>query len=215
MFEKLDAIKQRYDHLTNELSKSEVINNNNEWKKLAKEHSGLTDIVECYDEWKKADTQLNDSLHLLENESDKEMQELLKSEIDELRDKKQTLEEQLKVLLLPVDPNDHKNVILEIRAGAGGEESALFAYEIQRMYAMFAERNHWKVEELDLNQTELGGVKESTLMIIGNGAYSKFKYESGVHRVQRVPETESQGRIHTSTITVAVLPEVPDVEVEI
>ncbi len=215
MFDKLVNIKTKYDHLTEEVSKPEVIANNNEWKKLVKEHSSLQPVVEKYEDWKKIDGQLKDSLEMVEKETDKEMEELLHGEISQLKVQKEKLEEELKVLLLPVDPNDDKNVIIEIRAGAGGEESALFAYEVERMYSMYADRNHWKVENMDVNQTELGGVKECTFMIVGNGAYSKFKYESGVHRVQRVPETESQGRIHTSTITVAVLPEVEDVEVNI
>ena len=215
MFEKLENIKKRYIHLTDEVSKPEVIANNNEWRKLVKEHSSLQPVVEKYDEWKKADGGLEQSVKTASAEHDREMLELLHAEIEELKLKKEKLEEELKVLLLPVDPNDEKNVIVEIRAGAGGEESALFAGEIQRMYYMYAEKNRWKIDELDINSTELGGLKEATFMVIGKGAFSRFKYESGVHRVQRVPETESQGRIHTSTITVAILPEAEDVEINI
>lgn len=215
MFDKLESLRAKYDALTVEISKPEVIANNSEWKKMVKEHSSLQPVVEGYDSWKKVSNDLEDSLSAAAHEHDEEMQELLQAEIHSLKEQKEKLEDELKVLLLPVDPNDEKNVIIEIRAGAGGEESALFATEVQRMYYMFAERNRWKVEEMDINSTELGGLKEATFMIIGNGAYSKFKYESGVHRVQRVPETENQGRIHTSTITVAVLPEVPDVEINI
>jgi len=215
MFDKLDNLKKRYEWLSEQISLPEVIAVNSEWKKLVKEHSGLQPVVEKYDEWKKTEKRLKDSLELVAKEHDKEMVELLHAEIAELKEDKEKTEEELKILLLPVDPNDEKNVIVEIRAGAGGEESALFATEIQRMYYMYAEKNRWKIDEIDINDTELGGLKEATFMIIGNGAYSKFKYESGVHRVQRVPETESQGRIHTSTITVAILPEAEDVEINI
>ncbi|HRX14102.1 MAG TPA: peptide chain release factor 1 [Eubacteriales bacterium] len=215
MFDKLDNLKKRYEWLSEQISLPEVIAVNSEWKKLVKEHSGLQPVVEKYDEWKKIEKRLKDSLELVAKEHDKEMVELLHAEIAELKEDKEKTEEELKILLLPVDPNDEKNVIVEIRAGAGGEESALFATEIQRMYYMYAEKNRWKIDEIDINDTELGGLKEATFMIIGNGAYSKFKYESGVHRVQRVPETESQGRIHTSTITVAILPEAEDVEINI
>lgn len=215
MFDKLDNLKKRYEWLSGQISLPEVIAVNSEWKKLVKEHSGLQPVVEKYDEWKTIEKRLKDSLELVAKEHDKEMVELLHTEIAELKEDKEKTEEELKILLLPVDPNDEKNVIVEIRAGAGGEESALFATEIQRMYYMYAEKNRWKIDEIDINSTELGGLKEATFMIIGNGAYSKFKYESGVHRVQRVPETESQGRIHTSTITVAILPEVEDVEINI
>lgn len=215
MFEKLESIKNRYEYLTGQISLPEVIANNNIWRKLVKEHSNLQPVVEKYGEWKKTDTALTDSQALTAQEHDKEMLSLLHSEIEQLKEKKEKLEEELKILLLPVDPNDEKNVIVEIRAGAGGEESALFAAEVQRMYYMYAEKNRWKIDEIDINSTELGGLKEATFMVVGNGAFSKFKYESGVHRVQRVPETESQGRIHTSTVTVAILPETQDVEINI
>ncbi|MGN1041072.1 MAG: peptide chain release factor 1 [Candidatus Fimimonas sp.] len=215
MTDKLDKIVERYNHLTEEIAKPEVIADNNTWKKLVKEHSSLTPIVECYEQYKKAANAIADATSLMEVETDKEMLEMLREEISESKKQREELEEQLKVLLLPKDPNDDKNVIIEIRAGAGGEEAALFANEIRRMYYMFAEKNRWKIEEIDIEENELGGLKEGSFMVVGEGAYSKFKFESGVHRVQRVPDTESQGRIHTSTITVAVLPEAPDVDIEI
>ncbi|MGN1067050.1 MAG: peptide chain release factor 1 [Candidatus Fimimonas sp.] len=215
MTDKLDKIVERYNHLTEEIAKPEVIADNNTWKKLVKEHSSLTPIVECYEQYKKAVNAITDATSLMEVETDKEMLEMLREEISEGKKQREELEEQLKVLLLPKDPNDDKNVIIEIRAGAGGEEAALFANEIRRMYYMFAEKNRWKIEEIDIEENELGGLKEGSFMVVGEGAYSKFKFESGVHRVQRVPDTESQGRIHTSTITVAVLPEAPDVDIEI
>ena len=215
MTEKLEKIVERYNFLTEEIAKPEVIANNNSWKKLVKEHSSLTPIVECYEQYKKVESNLSEALQLAETENDKEMLEMLREEISSDKKRREELQEQLKVLLLPKDPNDDKNVIVEIRAGAGGEEAALFANEIRRMYYMFAEKNHWKVEEINIEENELGGLKEGSFMVVGEGAYSKFKFESGVHRVQRVPDTESKGRIHTSTITVAVLPEAPDVDIEI
>ena len=215
MTDKLDKIVERYDYLTEEIAKPEVIADNNSWKKLVKEHSSLTPIVECYEEYKKTCKAVADAMEISDIETDKEMLELLHEEIVNGKKRREELEEQLKVLLLPKDPNDDKNVILEIRAGAGGEEAALFANEIRRMYYMYAEKNRWKIEEIDIEENELGGLKEGSFMVVGEGAYSKFKFESGVHRVQRVPDTESQGRIHTSTITVAVLPEAPDVDIEI
>lgn len=215
MTEKLEKIVERYNFLTEEIVKPEVIANNNSWKKLVKEHSSLTPIVECYEQYRKVESNLSEALQLAETENDKEMLEMLREEISSDKKRREELQEQLKVLLLPKDPNDDKNVIVEIRAGAGGEEAALFANEIRRMYYMFAEKNHWKVEEINIEENELGGLKEGSFMVVGEGAYSKFKFESGVHRVQRVPDTESQGRIHTSTITVAVLPEAPDVDIEI
>lgn len=215
MFGKLDAIKKRYLFLENEISKAEVIARQDEWKKLVKEHSGLADIVEVYDRYISAKEGITASEEMLKGETDREMVSMIEAEIQDLKKQLPQLEDELKVLLLPKDPNDDKNIIIEIRAGAGGEESCLFAYEIRRMYYMFAERQHWKVEEIGVNETELGGIKECSFTVVGNGAYSKLKYEGGVHRVQRVPETESQGRIHTSTITVAVLPEVEDVDIVI
>ena len=215
MIQKLDKIVARYEFLTEEISKPEVIANNNQWKKLVKEHSNLRPIVECYEQFKKAKSELDANLELAEMETDKEMLALLHDDIAFQKKQIEELNDQLKVLLLPKDPNDDKNVIIEVRAGAGGEEAALFANEIRRMYYMFADKNRWKIEEINIDENELGGLKEGSFMVVGEGAYSKFKFESGVHRVQRVPETESQGRIHTSTITVAVLPEAPDVDIEI
>lgn len=215
MTQKLDKIVARYEFLTEEISKPEVIANNSQWKKLVKEHSNLRPIVECYEQYKKAKGELDANLELAEAETDKEMLALLHEDINFQKKQIEELNEQLKVLLLPKDPNDDKNVIIEIRAGAGGEEAALFANEIRRMYYMFADKNRWKIEEINIDENELGGLKEGSFMVVGDGAYSKFKFESGVHRVQRVPDTESQGRIHTSTITVAVLPEAPDVDIEI
>ncbi len=215
MTDKLDKLVDRYNFLTEEIAKPEVISDNNSWKKLVKEHSTLTPIVETYEEYKKAQSQLADNLEAVGSETDKDMLAMLHEDISVQKKRIAELTEQLKVLLLPKDPNDDKNVIIEIRAGAGGEEAALFANEIRRMYYMFAEKNRWKIEEIDIEENELGGLKEGSFMVVGEGAYSKFKFESGVHRVQRVPDTESQGRIHTSTITVAVLPEAPDVELEI
>lgn len=215
MFDKLDDILSRYEFLTTETGKPEVIADNARWKKLVKEHSSLGAIVECYTEYKSVVKNLEDSLAMQEIETDKDMLDMLYTEIGELMAKKDKLSEQLKVLLLPPDPNDDNNVIIEIRSGAGGDEAALFANEIRRMYYMYAERQRFKVEEIDVNESELGGLKEASFMVKGTGAYSKFKFESGVHRVQRVPDTESQGRIHTSTITVAVLPEAEDVDIEI
>ena len=215
MTDKLDKLVDRYNFLTEEIAKPEVIADNNSWKKLVKEHSTLTPIVETYEEYKKAQSQLADNLEAVGSETDKDMLAMLHEDISVQKKRIAELTEQLKVLLLPKDPNDDKNVIIEIRAGAGGEEAALFANEIRRMYYMFAEKNRWKIEEIDIEENELGGLKEGSFVVVGEGAYSKFKFESGVHRVQRVPDTESQGRIHTSTITVAVLPEAPDVELEI
>ena len=215
MTQKLDKIVARYEFLTEEISKPEVIANNSQWKKLVKEHSNLRPIVECYEQYKKAKGELEANLELAEMETDKEMLALLHEDINFQKKQIEELNDQLKVLLLPKDPNDDKNVIIEVRAGAGGEEAALFANEIRRMYYMFADKNRWKIEEINIDENELGGLKEGSFMVVGEGAYSKFKFESGVHRVQRVPDTESQGRIHTSTITVAVLPEAPDVDIEI
>ena len=215
MLEKLEKIVARYNFLTEEISKPEVIADNNSWKKLVKEHSNLTPIVDCYTQYSKAKSELDANMELLEIETDKEMLALLHEDVNLQKKSLEDLLAELKVLLLPKDPNDDKNVIIEIRAGAGGEEAALFANEIRRMYYMFAEKNRWKIEEIDIEENELGGLKEGSFMVVGEGAYSKFKFESGVHRVQRVPDTESQGRIHTSTITVAVLPEAPDVDIEI
>ncbi len=212
MFQKLEAVEKRYDELTAKISDPEVISNQNEWKKMMKEHSDMEDIVAKYREYKKVKQNIEEAKVLLD---DKEMKELAELEIEENREKLPKLEEELKILLIPKDKDDEKNIICEIRGGAGGEEAALFAGTLFRMYSMYAERKHWKLEILNENETELGGYKEVSFMITGKGVYSRLKFESGVHRVQRVPETESSGRIHTSTATVAVLPVVEDVEIEI
>lgn len=212
MFDKLENVEKRYEELNEKISDPEVIANQNEWKKLMKEHADISDIVEKYREYKKLQASIEDLKEML---NDKEMHDLAQAELDEARENLPKIEEELKLLLVPKDPNDDKNVIVEIRGGAGGEESSLFAADLFRMYSMYAEKKRWKLEVLNLNETELGGIKEVTFMITGKGAYSRLKFESGVHRVQRVPDTESSGRIHTSTATVAVLPEVDDVEIEI
>lgn len=212
MFDKLENVEKRYEELNEKISDPEVIANQSEWKKLMKEHADIEDIVEKYREYKKIQNSIEDLKEML---NDKEMHDLAQAELDEAKENLPKIEEELKLLLVPKDPNDDKNVIVEIRGGAGGEESSLFATDLFRMYSMYAERKRWKLEVLNLNETELGGIKEVTFMITGKGAYSRLKFESGVHRVQRVPETESSGRIHTSTATVAVLPEVDDVEIEI
>ncbi len=214
MFDKLDFITEKYDELAQKVSDPEVINNQPVWQKHVKEMGEMEPIVKKYKEYKKAKSDLADAKEILE-EGDEEMRELAKMEISELEELIEQQEDELKVLLLPKDPNDEKNVILEIRAGTGGEEAALFGADLLRMYTRYAERNRWKTELIELNDTGLGGIKEAVLLIKGKGAYSRLKYESGAHRVQRVPETESSGRIHTSAATVAVLPEVDDVEVDL
>ena len=214
MFDKLDFITEKYDELAQKVSDPVVINNQPVWQKHVKEMGEMEPIVKKYKEYKKAKGDLADAKEILE-EGDEEMRELAKMEISELEDLIEQQEEELKVLLLPKDPNDEKNVILEIRAGTGGEEAALFGADLLRMYTRYAERNRWKTELIELNDTGLCGIKEAVLLIKGKGAYSRLKYESGAHRVQRVPETESSGRIHTSAATVAVLPEVDDVEVDL
>ena len=212
MLQKLEDVEKRYDELTAQISDPEVIARTSEWQKLMKEHASLEDIVAKYREYKKAKNDFEEAKQMA---SDKELKELAEAEMDELREKIPALEEELKILLIPKDPDDDKNIICEIRAGAGGEEAALFAGTLFRMYAMYAETKHWKIEVLNENETEMGGYKEVTFMVTGKGVYSRLKFESGVHRVQRVPDTESSGRIHTSTATVAVLPVVEDVEVEL
>ena len=212
MLQKLEDVEKRYDELTAQISDPEVIARTSEWQKLMKEHASLEDIVAKYREYKKAKNDFEEAKQMA---SDKELKELAEAEMDELREKIPALEEELKILLIPKDPDDDKNIICEIRAGAGGEEAALFAGTLFRMYAMYAETKHWKIEVLNENETEMGGYKEVTFMVTGKGVYSRLKFESGVHRVQRVPDTESSGRIHTSTATVAVLPVVEDVEIEI
>ena len=216
MLEKLDFITDKYNELSAIVSDPEVIANQAVWQKHAKEMGEMEPIVKKYQEYKKVKEGIADAKEIIsESGSDEEMKELAKMELDELEGKVEPLEEELKILLLPKDPNDEKNVILEIRAGTGGEEAALFGADLMRMYTMYAENRGWKVELMEVNDTGIGGIKEAVMMIKGSGAYSRLKYESGAHRVQRVPETESSGRIHTSAATVAVLPEVDDVEVEI
>ena len=212
MFDKLEAVEKRYEELTQMISDPEVISNNSEWQKLMKEHSSIEDVVFKFREYKEAKQHMEEAKEMME---DKDLKELAEAEYYENKEKLPKIEEELKVLLIPKDPNDDKNIICEIRGGAGGEEAALFAGTLFRMYSMYAERNHWKLEIINENETELGGYKEISFMITGKGAYSRLKFESGVHRVQRVPDTESSGRIHTSTSTVAVLPVVEDVEIDI
>ena len=212
MFDKLEELEKKYIELTEKISDVNVMSNQNEFKKYMKEHSSLKDVVEKFSEYKNVKQGLIDAEELIK---DPDMKEIAEAEYYELKEKIVMIEDELKILLLPKDLNDDNNVIIEIRGGAGGEEAALFAYNLYRMYTMYADLKRWSVEVLDINETGIGGVKEVSFLIKGKGAYSKLKFESGVHRVQRVPETESSGRIHTSTVTVAVLPEVDDVEVEI
>ena len=215
MFNKLAFIEERYEELSQKISDPEIIADQNRWRKLCKENSDITPIVERYREYKAANTAISEAKEMLEEGADREFEEMLLSEIEENKEKIEKIEEELKILLLPKDPNDEKNVIVEIRGGTGGEEAALFAGSLFRMYSMYAENRNWKIDIMNSNPTELGGYKEITFTVEGAGAYSRLKYESGVHRVQRVPETESGGRIHTSAATVAVLPEVEEVELEI
>ena len=212
MFEKLETVEKRYDELTKMISDPEVISNHTEWQKLMKEHASIEEIVLKFREYKKAKQAMEEAEELMK---DPEMKELAEEEYYASKEKLPEIEEELKFLLIPKDPDDDKNIICEIRAGAGGEEAALFAGTLFRMYTMYAEKKHWKMEVLNENETGLGGYKEISFMITGKGVYSRLKFESGVHRVQRVPDTESSGRIHTSTATVAVLPVVEDVEIEI
>ena len=212
MFEKLEDVEKRFEEVSKKISDPEVIARQSEWQKLMKEHAAMVDVVEKYREYKKANKDLEQAKEML---NDKELKELAEMEIEEIKEKLPKIEEELKILLIPKDPDDDKNIICEIRAGAGGEEAALFAGTLFRMYSMYAENRHWKIDVLNENETGLGGYKEITFMVTGKGAYSRLKFESGVHRVQRVPDTESSGRIHTSTATVAVLPVVEDVEIEI
>ena len=212
MFDKLDDLLVRFEELLNELGEPGVTDDPAHFQKLMKEQSDLQPIVDAYKEYKKNKETIEDSLSMLESEKDEEMREMLKEELSDARKRVEELEHELKILLLPKDPNDSKNVIVEIRGGAGGDEAALFAAEIYRMYVKYAESRRWKTEMLSLNENGIGGFKEVTFMIKGEGAYSRLKYESGVHRVQRVPETESGGRIHTSTCTVAIMPEAEEID---
>ncbi len=215
MIEKLKLIKERYDALTAEIADPAVLADTKVWQVKVKEHSSLMPLMEEYERYLKFEKDFNDANAMLQSEADSDMREMLKEEVQSSKEKMAQSEENLKILLLPKDENDEKNVILEIRGGAGGEESSLFAADLMRMYKMYCDSHKYKFEVLNLEETELGGVKELQAMIKGKNAYAKFKYESGVHRVQRVPETESQGRVHTSTATVAILPEMEDAEVEI
>lgn len=215
MFDKLENLLIRFEEVLGELGQPDVAGNPEHFQKLMKEQSDLQPVAETYQEYKKCRQTEEDSLSMLEEESDEEMREMLKEELADSKKRMAELEKQLKILLLPKDPNDNKNVIVEIRAGAGGDEAALFAADIYRMYVKYAEGRRWKTEMLSLNENGIGGFKEVVFMLNGQGAYSRLKYESGVHRVQRVPETESGGRIHTSTITVAIMPEAEEIDFQL
>lgn len=215
MFDKLEFIEEKYQELSEKISDADVIADQKLWQKLMKEHADLGPIVEKYKEYKDTLNGIEEAKEIISDESDEEMRDLAKMELSELEESVETIELELKKLLLPKDPNDDKNVIVEIRAGAGGDEAGLFAAELLRLYTRYAEGKRWKVEMMNTSETGVGGIKEASMMVTGKGAYSRMKYESGVHRVQRIPQTESGGRIHTSTATVAVLPEVDDVEIEI
>jgi len=217
MFERLDEIEKKYIELTGFINDSQIIADQNRWRAYIKEHSSLTDIVEAFRNYKKTIESIEESREMMSSleAPDDEFKQLLKDEIKENAERAEKLTEELKILLLPKDPNDERNVFIEIRGGAGGDEAALFAGDLFRMYSRYAERRRWKTELMNSNDSDLGGFKEVVFMITGGAAYSRFKYESGVHRVQRIPETESGGRIHTSTVTVAVLPEADDVDVEL
>ena len=215
MLDKLQALEYKFEDLSHMISDPEIINDQARWQKLIKEHSGLEQIVENFRSYKEVLQGIEDSKAMLEDDIDREFEDMVKAELTELQSKKETLEDELKVLLLPKDPNDDKSVIVEVRGAVGGEEAALFAGSLFRMYTRYAERQGWKIDMISSNATDIGGYKEVVFEIDGKGAYSKLKYESGAHRVQRVPDTESSGRVHTSTATVAVLPEAEDVEVNI
>jgi peptide chain release factor 1 len=215
MFDKLEDLLRRFEEIEEELMNPDIMNDQNKYRNLRKEHADLSDIVEKYKEHKDTQKNIDDSLAMLDEESDEEIREMAKEELNECKQRLVQIEEDLKILLLPKDPNDDKNVIVEIRGGAGGDEAALFAAELYRMYVMYAERQRWKIDMMNLNENGIGGFKEVIFMINGKGAYSRLKYESGVHRVQRVPVTESGGRIHTSTSTVAIMPEAEEVDVEL
>ena len=213
MFDKLEDILIHFQELEQELMNPDVMSDQNRYRNLRKEHSDLSEIVEKYNQYKSTQNSIEESSAMLSEENDEEIRELVKEELINCKQQLVKIEEEMKVLLLPKDPNDEKNVIVEIRGGAGGDEAALFAAELYRMYVMYAERNRWKIDIMNLNENGIGGFKEAIFMVIGKGAYSKLKYESGVHRVQRVPVTESGGRIHTSTATVAIMPEAEEVDV--
>ncbi len=215
MLDKLKEIEVKYDELSNLISDADVIADQNRWRNLMKEHASLTDLVALYRQYKKCSEEIDEAKEMLNDKLDDDFREMVKEELKENQALLEELEEKMKVELLPKDPNDSKNVIVEIRGGAGGDEAALFAYDLFRMYKMYSETQNWKIELLGSSDSEAGGFKEVSFLIKGQGAYSRLKYESGVHRVQRVPDTESSGRIHTSTVTVAVLPEAEDVDVEL
>lgn len=215
MFDKLEDIVNRYEDITAELSNPDVVNDQNKFKMLMKEQNNIVPIVTAFTEYKNCKQNIEDSLTMLSEESDAELLELAKEELNDSKKKVEELENELKILLLPKDPNDDKDIVVEIRAGAGGDEAALFAAELFRMYTHYAESKRWKIEVVNVDETGIGGMKEIEFMVKGQGAYSVMKYESGVHRVQRVPETESGGRIHTSTASVAVMPEAEDVDIQI
>ncbi|WP_042221402.1 peptide chain release factor 1 [Oceanobacillus manasiensis] len=215
MLDRLQTLEDRYDKLNEMLSDPEIISDTTKLREYSKEQSGLEDVVQAYREYKDTNSQLQDAKEMLEDNLDSDMQEMVKLEIAELQESKEELEEKMRILLLPKDPNDDKNVFMEIRGAAGGDEAALFAGDLYRMYSRYAEQYGWKTEVMEASSTGVGGYKEIIFMINGSGAYSKLKYENGAHRVQRVPETESGGRIHTSTATVAVLPEAEEVEIDI
>lgn len=215
MLDKLEALEERFKLVSEKISDPEVISDQDAWRKYCKEHSDLTPIIDKYRELKTAKQTIEDDREMLDAGQDKDFEEMIRAEMSEAEETVKTAEEELKLLLLPKDPNDDKNVIMEIRGGTGGDEAALFAADLMRMYSMYAESKNWKIDILSSNPTDIGGYKEVSFSVEGQGAYSRLKFESGVHRVQRVPETESSGRIHTSAVTVAVLPEVEEVEVEI
>jgi peptide chain release factor 1 len=215
MFEKLEEVERRYETLSHLLSQPEVINRQDEFQKVAKEYAELGKVVDLYRRVKKLDEEIKDSQHLLAHEEDEEMKRLVKEELSRLTGEREKMEEDLRMALLPKDPNDEKNILLEIRAGTGGDEAGLFAGDLFRMYTKFAEKQGWRMEVLNRHYTGVGGFKEIIALIEGKGVYSRLKYESGVHRVQRVPTTEAQGRIHTSTVTVAILPEAEEVDIQI
>ena len=215
MFDRLEDLVLRYEELMNELNSPDIVNDQTKFRKVMKEQNELAPIVEAYSAYKKAKQNVEDSLAILDGENDEDMRELAKEELNEAKEQIEELENKLKILLLPKDPNDDKDIIMEIRAGAGGDEAALFAAELFRMYTHYIESRGWKIEVVNADETGIGGMKEIEFMVKGQGAYSVMKYESGVHRVQRVPETESGGRIHTSTASVAVMPEAEEVDVQI
>ena len=215
MFDKLEDLADRLASVLEELNDPDVVNDQKRFRNLMKEQAELTPIVEKYNEYKAAKENIEESLEILEEETDEEMRELAKEELAESKEQVEALENEIKILLIPKDPNDDKNVIVEIRAGAGGDEAALFAAELFRMYRNYSDKQRWRTELISANENGIGGFKEASFMITGHGAYSRLKYESGVHRVQRIPATESGGRIHTSTVTVAIMPEAEEVDVEI